>query len=150
MPFVYLLPMKNIIPLIAIILFLASCHRNNIDESESIKSVLTAQSTAWNDGNIDAYMQGYWNDDSLLFIGKGGPGYGYMPTLERYKKSYPDKEAMGELSFSGLSFRRLSDEYYYVTGRWSLVRVADNPNGYFTLLFRKINDKWVIIADHSS
>lgn len=150
MPFCILLPMKNIIPFIAIILFLASCHRNNIDESESIKSVLTAQSIAWNDGNIDAYMQGYWNDDSLLFIGNKGPVYGYMSTLERYKNSYPDKEAMGELSFSGLSFKRLSDEYYYVTGKWSLVRATDNPNGYFTLLFRKINDKWLIIADHSS
>lgn len=115
-----------------------------------IKDVLDEQATAWNKGDIEAYMQGYWHDDSLLFIGNKGPVYGYKPTLERYKKSYPDKQAMGELSFSELTFKKLSNEYYFVTGKWSLQRDKDNPNGYFTLLFRKIKGKWRIVADHSS
>lgn len=115
-----------------------------------IKDVLDEQATAWNKGDIEAYMQGYWHDDSLLFIGSKGPVYGYKPTLERYKKSYPDKQAMGELSFSELTFKKLSNEYYFVTGKWSLQRDKDNPNGYFTLLFRKIEDAWLIVADHSS
>lgn len=115
-----------------------------------IKDVLDEQATAWNKGDIEAYMQGYWHDDSLLFIGNKGPVYGYKSTLERYKKSYPDKQAMGELSFSELTFKKLSNEYYFVTGKWSLQRDKDNPNGYFTLLFRKIKGKWRIVADHSS
>lgn len=115
-----------------------------------IADVLHKQAAAWNDGDIDVYMQGYWNNDSLLFIGSKGPVYGYKPTLERYKKSYPDKEAMGMLSFSSLTFKQLSDEYYFVTGRWSLQREKDNPNGYFSLLFRKLDGRWLIVADHSS
>ncbi len=115
-----------------------------------INDVLDKQAAAWNKGDIETYMQGYWNHDSLLFIGSKGPVYGYQPTLERYKKSYPDKQAMGVLSFSALTFKKLSDEYYYVTGNWSLQRDKDNPNGYFTLLFRNMNGKWLIVADHSS
>lgn len=142
--------MKKLISIIVVVFSFASCNQKNVDESDNIKAVLTAQAAAWNEGNIDVYMQGYWNDDSLLFIGKGGLGYGYNNTLVRYKKAYPDKQAMGKLSFSDLSFKRLSEEYYYVTGKWSLVRENDNPNGYFTLLFRKIENRWLIVADHSS
>ncbi len=115
-----------------------------------VTAVLDKQAAAWNKGDIETYMQGYWNNDSLLFIGSKGPVYGYKPTLERYKKSYPDKQAMGVLNFSALMFKKLSDEYYYVTGKWSLQRDKDNPNGYFTLLFRKMDGKWSIVADHSS
>lgn len=124
-------------------------HSNNA-ETKQIAEVLHKQAAAWNKGNIEEYMHGYWNNDSLLFIGSKGPVYGYTPTLERYQKSYPDKEAMGELSFSALTFKRLSQEYYFVTGRWSLQRDKDNPNGYFSLLFRKIDKRWQIVADHSS
>lgn len=127
-----------------------ACAQNNDAETKQIADVLYKQAAAWNNGNIEEYMHGYWNNDSLLFIGSKGPVYGYKPTLERYKKSYPDKEAMGELSFSDLTFKRLSHEYYFVTGRWSLQRDKDNPNGYFTLLFRLMNGKWQIVADHSS
>lgn len=115
-----------------------------------IKAVLDEQAAAWNNADIEAYMHGYWNNDSLLFIGSKGPVYGYKPTLERYQKSYPDKQAMGELRFSELTFKKLSKEYYFVTGKWNLQRDKDNPNGYFTLLFRKIKGKWRIVADHSS
>lgn len=111
---------------------------------------MNAQVAAWNNGNIENYMHGYWNNDSLLFIGSKGPKYGYNSTLSNYKKSYPDKAAMGELHFSSLKYNRLSDEYYHVTGAWSLIRAEDNPNGYFTLIFRKIDGNWVIVADHSS
>lgn len=127
-----------------------ACAQNNDAETKQIADVLYKQTAAWNDGDIDVYMQGYWNNDSLLFIGSKGPVYGYKPTLERYKKSYPDKEAMGKLGFSDLTFKRLSHEYYFVTGRWSLQRDKDNPNGYFTLLFKLMNGQWQIVADHSS
>lgn len=116
----------------------------------AINQVLNTQADAWNTGSIDGYMQGYWNSDSLLFIGSKGPAYGYATTLERYKKSYPDKAAMGTLSFSNLSFYKLSNEYYHVVGAWKLVREKDTPGGYFTLLFKKIKGKWLIVADHTS
>lgn len=143
--------MKQILTLI----WLCSLAVNSLGQSSNdaklqITIVLNKQAAAWNEGDINAYMLGYWNNDSLLFIGSKGPVYGYKPTLERYRKSYPDKRAMGELSFSNLAFKRLSNEYYYVVGKWSLLRENDNPNGYFTLLFRRIEGKWLIVADHSS
>lgn len=113
--------------------------------------ILNRQAEAWNRGDIDGYMRaGYWDNDSLLFIGSKGPTYGYAGTLDRYKASYKDKDAMGTLTFSNLSFRKISNKYYHVTGAWSLARKADNPKGYFTLLFRKTKQGWRIVADHSS
>lgn len=132
-------------------LVIFSCNTSSPqDETEAIRTVLNTQAARWNEGDIAGYMQGYWNNDSLLFIGRGGPGYGYQNTLDRYKKGYPDKAAMGELTFSNLSFNRLSDEYYHVTGKYFLERDSNDASGYFTLIFRKINGAWVIVADHSS
>lgn len=141
--------MKNLLLFLTVIVW-ASCSPHANNDTTDISAVLNTQAEEWNKGNIEGYMQGYWNNDSLLFIGSKGPVYGYNNTLQRYKKGYPDKEAMGQLSFSHLSFKKLSDEYYHVTGSWSLIRKEDNPNGYFTLIFRKIDGHWVIVADHSS
>lgn len=127
---------------------MSACGSTNNEEA-AIRAVLDKQVAEWNKGNIDGYMQGYWDNDSLVFIGRKGPKYGYNTTLENYKKAYPDAAAMGKLSFANLKFERLSNEYYYVMGGWSLQR-EDSPGGYFTLLFRKINGKWVIVSDHTS
>lgn len=141
--------MKNLLLFLSVIVW-ASCSQPAENDIAEISAVLNTQAAEWNKGNIEGYMQGYWNNDSLLFIGSKGPVYGYNNTLQRYKKGYPDKDAMGQLSFSNLSFKKLSNEYYHVTGSWSLMRKGDNPNGYFTLIFRKIDGHWVIVADHSS
>lgn len=121
----------------------------NADEV-AIKHLLQKQSDGWNRGNMDEYMNGYWQNDSLMFIGKSGPKYGYQTTLETFKKSYPDTASMGKLHFDLLQLKKLSAEYYFVTGKWALQRSKGDVQGYFTLLFRKIKNKWVIISDHSS
>jgi ketosteroid isomerase-like protein len=95
-------------------------------------------------------MVGYWENDSLVFIGKDGPTYGYSSTLARYRKAYPDAIAMGKLQFNILNIRLLSPEYAFVTGLWSLTRQNGPKSGAFTLLFRKIKGSWVIVNDHSS
>jgi len=119
-------------------------------DEQQIKALLAAQTDQWNKGNINGYMKGYWESDSLLFIGSSGPRYGYIPTLERYKQAYPDKAHMGALLSKITSMTRLSDDYYFIVGTWALQREAGNVSGYYTLLFRKINGRWVIVADHSS
>jgi ketosteroid isomerase-like protein len=121
----------------------------NKDE-QAILKILDSQSEAWNRADIEGYMQGYWNDDSLVFIGKSGPTYGYKATMERYKKAYATPEQMGKLLFTILKVKRLSAEYYSVIGKWELARTAGDLNGHFSLLFRKIKGQWVIISDHSS
>lgn len=121
----------------------------NRDET-AIRTMLAKQVTEWNKANIDGYMHGYWEDDSLLFIGSKGPTWGYAATLARYKKAYPDTAHTGTLTSTILSMKRLSPEYYFVVGKWALQRSAGNVGGSYTLLLRRIKGQWVIIADHSS
>ena len=116
----------------------------------TIRKVLDTQIKAWNKGDIEDFMQGYWKNDSLMFIGKNGINWGWQKTLENYKKRYPDVTAMGKLSFDIILIKELSPEYYYVVGKWMLNRSIGDLNGHYNLLFRKINGIWLIIADHSS
>lgn len=119
-------------------------------DKEQILQVLVMQMKAWNSGSIEQYMTGYWHSDSLVFVGKSGPTYGYDATLQRYKQSYNNTDKMGQLHFDILQVRQLSAEYYYVLGKWALARNAGDVSGSFTLLFRKIKGQWRIVADHSS
>jgi len=138
-----------------LLLLSATCLKNGNAQSpadeQAIRTLLKSQITAWNKGQIDEYMAaGYWQSDSLVFIGKNGPKYGYATTLANYKKSYPDQEHMGELSFEIISLKPLSPDYYFAVGKWFLKRAAGDVGGSWTLLFRKIGGKWKIVADHSS
>jgi uncharacterized protein (TIGR02246 family) len=134
---------------VIVLLFTAMLCNGQNDETE-IGSLLTRQTQAWNAGNIDGFMQTYWQSDSLMFVGKEGVTWGWKNTLEHYKKSYPGKAAMGELTFDIIKLKRLSDQYYFVVGKWMLKRTAGNLSGHYNLLIQKINGEWKIIADHSS
>lgn len=117
---------------------------------KEIRSILATQTAAWNRGDIDQFMNGYWENDSLMFIGKSGVTYGWTNTLNNYKKGYPDVAAMGQLKFDLIQVKKLSKKYYHVTGKWFLKRSIGDLGGHYTLLFQKINGRWVIISDHSS
>jgi ketosteroid isomerase-like protein len=112
--------------------------------------VLKTQEQAWNRADIAGFMQGYWKSDSLLFVGKTTPVYGWQNTLDRYKRAYPDKAAMGKLTFDIMQVRLLDADNAFVLGAWHLKREKDTPGGYFTLWFRKINGEWKIVVDHTS
>lgn len=116
----------------------------------AIRQLMQQQTDAWNQGNIRAFMDTYWESDSLLFIGKNGITYGWQATLERYKKSYPDTVAMGQLRFNLLEFKQLAPGICFLVGKFHLQRTIGNLQGHFTLLIRKINGAWKIVADHSS
>ncbi|MBG8554651.1 YybH family protein [Hymenobacter guriensis] len=118
---------------------------------QDILQVLTSQTAAWNRGDVAGFMQGYWASDSLVFIGQKGLTYGWQPTLDNYRRSYPNAEAMGQLTFSNLRVEPLSATAAHVVGRWHLARPAvGDVGGHFLLVFRKVNGRWVIVADHSS
>lgn len=135
--------------MISLVCFCKKADAQNRDET-AIRKILEDQTIAWNNDSIEEFMNGYWQSDSLMFIGKNGMKYGYNATLENYKKSYPDTAARGKLYFDILHVKRLSKQYYFVTGKWNLIRSVGNLEGYFTLLFQKIKNNWVIIADHST
>ena len=141
--------MKKIILFQLFIFLFASAFAQTKDDI-AIKAVLSEQTNAWNAGNLEKFMQGYWQNDSLMFIGKSGVTYGWQKTLESYKKGYPDTAAMGKLHFTILQTKRLSVMYYFVVGKWHLTRTIGDVGGHFTLLFKKIKNKWVIVSDHSS
>jgi ketosteroid isomerase-like protein len=115
-----------------------------------IRNAMNEQLAAWNTGDIDRFMLTYWQSDSLMFVGKSGITYGWQNTLNNYKKGYPDTAAMGKLDFNILEVKRLSVLYFFIVGKWHLTRSIGDVGGHFTLLFKKIKNKWVIIADHSS
>jgi hypothetical protein len=117
---------------------------------KSILKILDDQTKSWNEGNLDQFVKGYWQNDSLMFIGQSGITYGYQNVLNNYKQNYSDTAKMGKLAFEVIKVQKLSNEYYFVVGKWFLTRTAGNLQGHYTLLFRKINGKWVIVADHSS
>jgi ketosteroid isomerase-like protein len=115
-----------------------------------IHQVLDTQVDAWNRGDVDAFMSGYWKSESLEFVGAGGVTRGYQEVLERYKKAYPDRAAMGKLSLSDLEIHGECPDSAYVVGKFQLVRAKDSPTGYFTLDFRKFADGWKIVVDHTT
>jgi len=122
-----------------------------MDKDEAtIRKTLDDQTAAWNRGNLEDFMKGYWQSDSLMFIGKSGVTYGYQNTLDNYKKGYSTPEQMGKLKFTLIKVQRISPEYFFVVGKWELTRSVGDVSGHYNLLFRKINGKWVITTDHSS
>lgn len=140
--------MRNALLVLAI-LWTFVLHAQKTDEN-LIRNLLSRQTEAWNCGDIDGFMQTYWQSDSLMFVGKEGITWGWQNTLARYKQSYPGKEAMGELSFEIVQIKKLSKEYFFVVGKWILKRNAGDLSGHYNLLVQRIKGKWKIITDHSS
>ena len=122
----------------------------NVEAEAQIKEILMNQQSAWNSADLEGFMNGYWNDEALSFIGSRGLSRGWQTTLENYKKSYPDAATMGILTFEVLELRPLGKETYYMIGKYSLARKSDNPSGYFNLIWEIKNGAWVITSDHSS
>jgi ketosteroid isomerase-like protein len=137
------------ISLLSALFFSMVAFAQSTDELD-IRKVLDNQIKAWNKGDIEGFMQGYWKNDSLMFIGKNSINWGWQKTLENYEKRYPDTTAMGKLSFDIILVKELSPEYYYIVGKWMLNRSIGDLDGHYNLIFRKINGMWLIIADHSS
>jgi len=125
---------------------------NNVpaNSESSIRGILDAQQTAWNEGKVDTFLDGYWKSDGLTFSGSQGITRGFAGVQERYRKSYPDRQAMGKLSFSDLEFRALGPDAALVLGHWHLTRDKGDIGGVFSLVFQRFPDGWRIIHDHTS
>jgi ketosteroid isomerase-like protein len=119
-------------------------------EQKAIRAVLDAQVAAWNRGDVEGFMAGYWKSDETLFAGANGFSRGWQALLDRYRKNYPDRKAMGKLSFSDLEIHVLSKDAAYIVGQWQLERESDRPGGVFTLIARRFPEGWRIVHDHTS
>ncbi len=117
----------------------------------SINQKMSEQETCWNTGDLECFMQHYWHSDSLLFIGKSGLTYGWQPTLDNYISSYPDKSAMGKLTFTNEVKEFIDIETVQVIGQWELQRDSlENLGGFYSLVWKIKKGEWVIVSDHSS
>ena len=119
-------------------------------DTKAINDVLGAQQAAWNRGDVDSFLVGYWPSPELTFSGSSGVSRGWDGVLARYKKSYPNHAAMGQLDFSDLEFRFLGPDAALVLGQWHLKRESGDIGGVFTLVWQKFPDGWKIIHDHTS
>ena len=142
--------MRKAFLLILVYIFSATSLFSQDKDEKEVRALLDFQTQEWNKGNIPAFMESYWKSDSLMFIGKSGVTYGWQKTLENYQKNYPDKAAMGKLKFELLEVNRLSPTPFFVVGKWHLTRSIGDVGGLFSLLFRKVANKWIIIVDHTS
>ncbi|MDI6766667.1 MAG: DUF4440 domain-containing protein [Bacteroidota bacterium] len=142
--------MKNTFFFLIALYTLPLYSQNTTQEKKNILAVLELQLQAWNRGDIEGYMEGYWKSDSLLFTSGGNVQRGWKATFEKYMKSYNSKTKMGKLNFSNLEVNLLLPESAWIFGHWELNREKDNPKGLFTLILRKFSEGWKIIHDHTS
>jgi beta-aspartyl-peptidase (threonine type) len=121
-------------------------------DAADIHALLDAQVAAWNRGDLEGYMAGYWHSPELEFFSGSTVTRGWQPTLERYRKRYQSEgREMGTLTFSELNIDVLNENTAFVTGRWQLtMKKGESPNGLFTLLLRRFGDGWKVVHDHSS
>lgn len=137
----------------AIALVMSACAapaRDSEGEASAIRSLLIAQQTAWNRGDIDEFMQGYRKSEELRFASGDTVTYGWQQTRDRYIQRYPDRAAMGKLTFSDLKVEVLGPDAAVVFGRFSLAREKDRPHGIFTLTLCKFAEGWRVVSDHTS
>jgi ketosteroid isomerase-like protein len=119
------------------------------DAPNDIRAVLQMQQDAWNRGDIDAFMNGYWRSDQTVFVG-GEVRRGWQNVLDYYKTKYSDREKMGTLSFSDFEITPLGTDAALVLGSWKLDFGTKNVHGKTTLIFRHFDEGWRIVHDHSS
>jgi len=122
----------------------------NEPDQAAIQKLMEAQQAAWNHGDIDAFMTAYWRSRDVTFSGTSGIVRGWDAVLARYKKSYADREAMGQLQFSALEYRFLGPDAVLLLGHWHLKRSKGDVGGVFSLLWQRFPEGWRIIHDHTS
>mgnify|MGYP002634665179 CR=1 FL=1 len=118
--------------------------------TDTIASLMAAQEVCWNKADLVCFMEPYCHSDEMMFIGKSGVNYGWQKTLDNYIASYPDAKAMGQLRFDNLLIDPLSAEHCYVIGKWHLTREEGDLEGHYTLMWKVVDGRWVIVSDHSS
>lgn len=142
--------MKSICYLLFLV-SLISCSQatNKADDKAAILEVLAAQQEAWNNYDIELFMETYWKSDELTFYGSSGIVKGWQNTLERYQKSYPTQDHFGTLKLVSNEISQINSDAYMLMGEYHLTRPVGNTNGIFMLVLKKINGAWKIIADTS-
>ena len=139
------------LPLVGVVVAYRLAVGWNRDTEPAVRAVLEGQQQAWNRGDLDGFMTGYWKDDRLTFYSGDAITRGWQATLDRYRKRYQaEGKEMGKLAFSELQVAQLGADHALVKGRWQLTLKDGTPGGLFTLILRKRPEGWRIVHDHTS
>ncbi|MEJ0055799.1 MAG: nuclear transport factor 2 family protein [Bacteroidota bacterium] len=142
--------------LLVFCLFFAACTQsfkpsaNAKADEAAIRAILNAEQIAWNNGDLEAFMEGFWKSDSLQFMSPRGINHGWQEVLEGYKAGYPDRAAMGTLSYEVLKVTQLSEDNFVVSVKFHLTKAVGGLDGEITLIFQRIEGRWVAVYDHTS
>lgn len=138
-------------PIFAFIAMVAQAGDAGQDEAAAVTAVVLKSAADWNRGDLEAFMSSYWHSDDLRFASGNSVIRGHDATLARYRARYgDDRESMGHLSFGDLETTMLCEDAATVFGRYVLVRSDGTHEGLFTLLLRRVDGAWKIVADHTS
>ena len=123
----------------------------NKESEKAIRGVLDSQVVAWNKGDLDGFMDGYWNDDKLFYISGANAAQGWKALKERYQKAYQaDGKEMGKLKFTDLNVEMLAADAALVRGKWEVTMSKETVGGWFTLIVKKFPTGWKVTHDHTS
>lgn len=139
----------SLIAFLAVVLGAASI-KSPKKEKEAILKVMNEQQECWNNADLKCFMSFYHKSDSIQFVAKNGVNYGWENIYKSYQKGFPNAEAMGKLTYTIIDVDIYGKNHAMVTGKFELIRKEDKPSGYFTLIWEKIDGKWLIISDHTS
>lgn len=136
---------------IALLSFVFAGEMGASKNAMEVRKVLDDQVLAWNKGDLEGFMTGYWKSDELSFFSGNAKTKGWKATLDRYRTKYQgEKKEMGKLAFQEITVEFLGSEHALVKGRWQLTLSKESPTGLFTLILRKQAEGWRIIHDHTS
>ena len=121
-------------------------------DERAIRQVLDRQTEAWNPGDLEGYMQGYWPSPDLTFYSGGTITRGWEATLARYRRRYQSEgKEMGKLDFPDETIELLGADAAMARGRWRLVLPGGKRmGGLYTVILRRLPAGWRIVHDHSS
>lgn len=142
--------LKYALILTTLIIAFSCAEPNNDAGRAAILKTMQMQEDAWNNADIDGFMAGYWNSDSLMFVSGDHVSFGWQKVTDNYKAKYSSKELMGHLDFKVEKLDQLASDAYIMVGNWNLDRVSGPIGGKFTLLWKEIDGKWVVVIDHTS
>ena len=119
--------------------------------ADAVRAVLREQVEAWNKGDLDRFMNTYWDSDELTFYSGGSVTKGRKAVAERYRKTYrAEGKEMGKLAFSEMYVQEFGPDAALARSRWKLTTSRETVEGLFTLILRKYPDGWKIVHDHTS
>ena len=116
--------------------------------ADVIRATLRAQTAAWNEGNLDAFMETYWKDDNLVFVADDKVTKGWSAASRRYKDLYTDDDGLGRMSYNDMDVSMVTDDLAIVTGRYAHAGAEETDSGAFSLVMRQAGGVWRIVHDH--